>query len=135
MVEVAEIIERVDGRAAVYARRLDIDEEIAVGAIDGSFPTGSAAKLLVLLTFADLVKREKMDPLARCEINAEFRDARPGSGVLRFLREGLAPTLEDCATLMMIVSDNVATDVLLDAIGGPDVVNATLTAWGSRRPR
>jgi 2-iminobutanoate/2-iminopropanoate deaminase len=36
----------------------------------------------------------------------------------------------DCATLMMIVSDNVATDLLLDAIGGPATVRAVMERLG-----
>lgn len=48
-----------------------------------------------------------------------------GTGVLRYLRPGFAVTLEDLAWLVIIVSDNVATALLLLEVGGPDVLNAT----------
>lgn len=119
-----------DGQVGVYGRRLDTDESIVVGDIDRPFPTGSAAKFLVLLAFADAVASGSIDAGERVRISAKYRDARGGSGVLRHLDQGLEPTLQDCATLMMIVSDNVATDLLLDALGGPAPVNATVARLG-----
>lgn len=130
MDDVAELVDHLDGLAAVYARRLDGSEEVVVGDVDAAFPTGSAAKFLVLLAFADGVATGSIDPDLRVRIGAEYRDARKGSGVLRFLSAGLLPTLQDCATLMMVVSDNVATDLLLDALGGPDAVNGTARRLG-----
>jgi len=118
-----DLVEDFDGHAAVCARHLDTGEQLIVGDADRRFPAGSAAKVLVLLAYADGVARDVVDPTRRIEVDAAYRDDRPGSGVLRFLAAGLAPTLHDCATLMMIVSDNVATDLLLDALGGPDPVN------------
>lgn len=130
MQEVHDLAEAVDGEVAIYARRLDTGESLTVGAIDVPFPTGSAAKFLVLLAFADHVEKGIVDPATRVTLDATYRDGRLGSGVLRHLDAGLEVTLQDCATLMMIVSDNVATDLLLDALGGPDVVNATTTDLG-----
>ena len=130
MGEVVSLVERFEGRAGAYGRRLDTGDVVRVGEVDRRFPTGSAAKLFVLLAFAEQVSSGEVDPSGRVEITTSYRDARGGSGVLRHLAAGLAPTLHDCATLMMIVSDNVATDLLLDAVGGPVVVNATVERLG-----
>lgn len=121
-----------DGRVAVYGRTLDRkqDENIVVGDVDRRFPTGSAGKILVLLAFAEAVASGAIDPTARLDLVAPYREARMGSGVLRHLDAGLRPTLSDCAVLMMIVSDNVATDLLLDALGGPTAVNHALARLG-----
>jgi len=123
MQQVRDLVRDVDGHVAVYARRLDTGESFSVGAADERFPTGSAAKFLVLLAFADRVEKGLLDPATRVTMEPTFRNRRLGSGVLRHLSDGLQVTLQDCATLMMIVSDNVATDLLLDALGGPDAVN------------
>lgn len=128
--EVEQLVDAVEGTVAVYARRLDDREVISVGPVDELFPTGSAAKLLVLLAFAELVAAGNVNPEAQVRVDFAYAERRLGSGVLRYLSPGLALTLHDCATLMMILSDNVATDLLLDVLGGPDVVNATCRAAG-----
>ena len=127
---VRRLVEEVEGVAAVYARRLDTDEEVVVGEVDEAFPTGSAAKLLVLLAYAEATGSGSLDAGQRVALTEPYQTARKGSGVLRFLDPGLAPTLADCATLMMIVSDNVATDAVLDALGGADAVNGVVRSLG-----
>lgn len=44
-------------------------------------------------------------------------DRVPGSGVLQRLHAGLELTLDDLCTLMMAISDNTTTNVLLDRVG------------------
>ena len=40
-----------------------------------------------------------------------------GSGILQYLTEGLELSVKDIATLMMIISDNVATNIMIDYLG------------------
>ena len=127
---IRRMVEDVEGVAAVYARRLDTGEEVVVGDVDEAFPTGSAAKVLVLLAYAMATGCGSLSAGQRVALTASYQADRKGSGVLRFLDPGLAPTLADCATLMMIVSDNVATDVVLDALGGADSVNGVVRSLG-----
>jgi beta-lactamase class A len=54
-------------------------------------------------------------------------DFVPGSGVLSHLHSGLELTLADLITLMIAVSDNTATNLILDRTG-LDAVNATMQA-------
>ena len=44
------------------------------------------------------------------------RDQVGGSGVLQHLHSGLQLTVEDAARLMIIISDNTATNLLLDKV-------------------
>jgi beta-lactamase class A len=53
-----------------------------------------------------------------------------GSGILRDFGPGLQPTLRDLAMMMVIVSDNSASNLLLDRVGGPQRVNATMRDLG-----
>ena len=55
---------------------------------------------------------------------------QPGTGVIRSLDSGVELTVKDLLTLMIVVSDNTATDLLYDKVGGPDPVNRLMREWG-----
>jgi beta-lactamase class A len=57
-----------------------------------------------------------------------------GSGVLPELADGLRLTLRDCVNLMMIVSDNTATNMVLDYLT-TDAVNSRMSALGFKDTR
>jgi beta-lactamase class A len=57
-----------------------------------------------------------------------------GSGVLPELAEGLRLTLRDCVNLMMVVSDNTATNMVLDYLT-TDAVNARMNTLGFKDTR
>jgi len=95
---------------------------------DQPFPTASTIKLVVpyeLLKQAD-DKRVKLDEPK--PIPAALRVG--GSGVLQQLSNPVL-SLRDCAVLMMMVSDNTATNVVIDAVG-MEAVNARMRALGTR---
>src|SRR5262249_21295988 len=57
-----------------------------------------------------------------------------GSGVLKELHAGLAFALEDLARLMIVISDNTATNMLIDRLGC-DAVNARMQNLGLDQTR
>ena len=82
---------------------------------DETFPTASLVKVPILVTLFDLVEQGLLsldDPLTVLRI-----DKVPGSGVLQRLHDGARITVGDAAWLMIIVSDNTATNLLLDRVG------------------
>ena len=121
------ILTPLRGVFGVFARNLDTGEVAEVNA-DQVLPTESAAKTFVLLHYARLVADRECDPSARVAVPDDFRFN--GTGVLRYLSAGLSLTLDDLAWLMIIVSDNVATALLLLEIGGPEAVNKTAADLG-----
>lgn len=127
-VDLDDLLDGFEGRVAVYARHLDDGREVVVDA-DRCVSTGSAAKALVLAAYCEAAAEGGLDPATRVEVTDDWL-TRLGSGILRYCRPGLRPTLDDCAYLMMTVSDNVATDLLLDAVGGPAAVNAVCHRLG-----
>jgi beta-lactamase class A len=81
---------------------------------DETFPTASLIKVAILVTVYDLVAKGKLsldDPLTVLKI-----DQVPGSGVIQFLHNGTVLTVNDAAWLMSTISDNTATNLLLDRI-------------------
>ena len=81
---------------------------------DETFPTASLIKVPILVTVYDLVAKGQLsldDPLTVLKI-----DQVPGSGVIQFLHNGTVLTVQDAAWLMSTISDNTATNLLLDRI-------------------
>ena len=124
--DVRAVVSDRPGTFGIYARNLTTNETVGVNA-DLVLPTESAAKTFILVRYAALVAAGTLDPARRIEMTAD--DAAYGSGVLRYLAPGLQPTLDDYAWLMIIVSDNIATQVVLRAVGGADAVNATTAGF------
>lgn len=81
---------------------------------DETFPTASLIKVPILVTVFDLVAKGRLsldDPLTVLKI-----DQVPGSGVIQYLHNGTILTVSDAAWLMSTISDNTATNLLLDRI-------------------
>lgn len=109
-----ELARGFDGVLGVAAKRLDTGEELAYNA-DEVFPTASTFKTVLLYTLYRQADAGRIDLAKRVTLRAEQRV--PGSGVLQDLDPGAALTLRDIATLMITVSDNMATDLIYDLLG------------------
>lgn len=81
------------------------------------FPAASTIKLLILIAVARAVEAGTLDLSTRIVADPHTRVG--GSGVLNWLSKDLAPTIGDHAWLMIAVSDNTASNVLIDAVGFP----------------
>src|SRR5207244_10940970 len=62
-------------------------------------------------------------------------DSQPGTGTIQRLDPGAVMTVKDLITMMIIVSDNTATEVLYRMVGGPEAVNRRMDALGLRNTR
>ena len=107
------IADRHRGTVGYAVRNLDTGESLARRA-DETFPTASLIKVPVLVTVYDLVAKGQLslpDPLTVLKL-----DQVGGSGVLQFVHSGLGLTVGDAAWLMSTLSDNTATNLLLDRV-------------------
>lgn len=78
----------------------------------------SAASLIKLPVMLSVLERVAEGDLSLDErVRLEAHDQVDGSGILQFLQAGLETTLHDLLTLMIIVSDNTATNMLIDRTG------------------
>jgi beta-lactamase class A len=119
--------DRATGTLGVAARNLETGEEITWQA-ERPMPTASTFKFPLLVEVFAQAAAGNLDLNDRVPLMAE--DQAGGSGLLRDLRPGLQPTLRDLAMLMIVVSDNSATNMLLDRVGGPAAVNDAMRAIG-----
>ncbi len=121
------ILNSFSGVIGFYAKRLD-DGLTLEHNKNEVFPAASVVKVPILL--------EALRQVQVGMLNLETRIPMPaleqvgGSGVLMAFQPGLEPTLQDYLTLMIVISDNTATNMSLDAVGGRDAVNSSLANWG-----
>lgn len=79
------------------------------------FPAASTIKVPLLLLALQLAQAGRLDLAERVTLQAA--DRVPGAGVLHELGAGLALTWQDVLTLMIIVSDNTATNLVIERLG------------------
>lgn len=124
--QLAQLCEHFSGQLGIAVRHLGTGEELAVNA-EESFPTASSIKIPVLI---ELFRRAQAGELKLGErLRYTQRERTLGSGLLCDMDEGLELTLRDLAVLMMSISDNTATNMLIDRLGIA-AVNAMLRAAG-----
>lgn len=81
---------------------------------DETFPTASLIKVSLLVTLFDMVEKGDIaldDPIRVLKV-----DKVPGSGILQFLHDDVEITVGDAAWLMSTISDNTATNLLIDKV-------------------
>jgi beta-lactamase class A len=117
------------GEAAAYAVGADGGVLFAERE-DEPFPSASVIKLpMVMALYADAA-RGLIDLDERVAVGERV----DGSGVLRHMRDVDRLSLRDLATLSIIVSDNTATNLVIDRIG-TDRVNERMREWGCTASR
>ena len=131
MDEIERIAAECGGAVAVAATHLPSGRRLEREA-RRSFPSASVIKVPIL---AALYAEAEAGRLAWEETLALSEAAKvPGSGVLREMHAGVELTLEDLARLMIVVSDNTATNLLIDRIG-TEVVNDLMAGLGYEQTR
>ena len=128
---IAQLAQETGGIVGVAATQLSTGRHIGYHE-DELFPTASVIKLPLLVTLYEDAQDGRIDLAERIVYREDTRVA--GSGVLQYLDAGLAPTLRDLAVLMMTVSDNTATDLLLDRVT-KERVEETMARHGLRSIR
>jgi beta-lactamase class A len=123
-----EMISKHQGKVALYAKNLATGETVAVDA-DVPVQTASVIKLPIMLEAMYQIKAGKLKLDQRLRLTKE--NQVPGSGVLPFLQPGLDLTLDDTITLMMILSDNTATNMMIDTVSLA-AVNQRIAAMGMK---
>ncbi len=91
------------------------------------FAAASTVKIAIMIELFRRIDAGTLDLAQRHSLTEA--DRAGGSGVLAHLGAGIAPSIGDLAYLMMSISDNTATNLLIDRVGIP-AVNATMRSLG-----
>lgn len=107
------------GRIGLYAN--DFRGNIIEINSEEKFETASTIKSFILAELFRQVKDKKVDLNQMMKYGEE--NYVVGSGILRHLDYGLEMTVKNIATLMIIISDNIATNMMIDLLGIDNINN------------
>jgi beta-lactamase class A len=106
------------GKAGIFVRNVETGAEVAIHA-DDLFPMASTYKVAIMTQVFREVDAGRISLDERVTLGES--DRRAGSGLFVFMKPGLSPTIHDLLLLMITVSDNEATDLLLKRVGAGNV--------------
>ena len=118
------------GKTALYCRPLEGPGEAVSRNAEEPFTAASVIKLPVMIEAFRQFEAGLLNPDEEIALRPAHK--LPPCGVLTFLHDGLRVSLMDLVTLMMIVSDNTATNMVIDRVG-LERVNGTMRALGAER--
>jgi beta-lactamase class A len=118
-----------EGRVALFAHNLKTGQTASLDA-DVAVKTASTIKMGILLDAAEQIRAGKATLQEKLVL--EHANQVEGSGVLAELDTPIALTLKDVLTLMVVLSDNTATNMAIDRMG-LDHINHTIRAAGLKQ--
>ncbi|AUW92996.1 hypothetical protein BXT84_02725 [Sulfobacillus thermotolerans] len=124
---IAQWSQHFSGRFTLYAEHLQTHEVVAHEPTR-LMETASVIKLPIMIAAMDQVEAGHLDLATPLVYTRD--DYVEGSGVVQNLTPGFALSLHDALTLMITVSDNVATNMVLRQIG-LETVNAVMHRLGT----
>lgn len=124
--QVKSLVSSFKGKVSLFAKNLDTGETYALNP-DERVRTASTIKIAVMIEAFARVNEGKIKWSDEVVLTREKKVG--GSGILNELSDNLHLTLRDAVNLMMILSDNTATNLVLDVLT-TDAVNARMESLG-----
>lgn len=127
--QVKPIVSSFKGKVSLFAKNIDTGETYVLNP-DERVRTASTIKIAVMIEAFARVNEGKVKWTDEVVLTKEKRVS--GSGILGELSDGLRLTFRDAVNLMMILSDNTATNLVLDVLT-TDAVNARMESLGFKQ--
>lgn len=128
--QLKEISENLNGIMGVAAKDLISGEEIFLNQ-EIIFPQASSIKVPILIELFHQAEEGKVDLSSSLWLKKKAKTG--GSGILNELGDdSVQMSIKDFAILMILVSDNTATNIIIDLIE-MDKVNRSLKTWGLKK--
>ena len=119
-------VSQFKGKVSLYAKNLDTGETYELGG-DERVSTASTIKIAIMVEAFARVSEGKAKWTDELILTKEKKVG--GSGILEEFADGLQLTFRDAVRLMMIMSDNTATNLVIDVLSA-DAVNARMESLG-----
>jgi beta-lactamase class A len=110
----------------IFAIDVETGDYVDIGG-DRVFSAASTIKLPILLAFFEAVDAGQID--LNEMLIVERNTIASGSGTLQY-SPGKELTALKTATQMIVISDNTATNMIIDRLGGKEFINSRFRAWG-----
>ncbi|MFZ5515997.1 MAG: serine hydrolase [Candidatus Zhuqueibacterota bacterium] len=104
----------IGGRIGIAARNLRTGETLAYKS-EEKFPSASVIKVPVMVEYFYQVAEGKISPAQKMKLDESNKFG--GSGLYQYFFGATEQQLIDAVSMMIIVSDNTATNLVLDALG------------------
>src|SRR5262245_57241896 len=115
---IKEIIAKAPGEVSLFAKNLDTQQSFGIKQ-DTRVRTASPIKLPIMVAVFGEVEAGRVKWTDQSVVRKE--DKVSGSGILREFTDGLRLPLRDLVHLMIVVSDNTATNLVLDHVSAETV--------------
>ncbi len=126
--EIESLVRQLGGTVGVAVRGI-------MNALDFSYNEDERMYSASTIKIPVLVEAVRRLAEGSADLDREFvlpdDDRTPGSGVLRFMHGAMTLTYHDLMVLMIITSDNLATNLLIDFLT-PEAITATMRGFGYR---
>jgi beta-lactamase class A len=119
------------GRVSLYAKNLDSGATYELRG-DDPVRTASTIKFPIMIACYALAKDGKLNLSEPLKVTAEEKVS--GSGILQDLTDGDQLPLRDMIDLMIVLSDNTATNLILNRVGA-NSVNERMATLGLKQTR
>jgi len=108
---------------------VDLDTGAYVGVESATpFAAASTIKIPILIAFFEDVDAGKVKLDEKLVMTEEL--VADGSGNMQYSKPGTEYTALDTATRMIMISDNTATNMIMERLGGAEVLNQRFRTWG-----
>ena len=129
--QIQDVARKFPGELGVFAKHLHSGETVSWNP-DTTFPTASVIKVAIMIEAFDRIARGVLHVDTPVRVRADAKVG--GSGVLRDLHDDAEMSVGDLIRLMIVVSDNTATNLLLEKVG-VEAVNGRMDTLGLKRTR
>lgn len=119
--QIKRCLKNVNGVVGVIIKDCETGKTIQINE-DEIFPSASVIKLPIIWDLFKRIDREEIS----LDDEMPLMDSQKvgGFGILKELHSGLNLTIKDIATLMIVLSDNSATNILIDMLGMESINNS-----------
>jgi len=112
--EIVKVSKEVKGQMGLYMKHIESGKQISIEG-DKIFPLGSVFKIPLVV---EVLRQADQGLISMDEkLKLEVRNYCIGSGILQYLSPGLELTVRDLVTLLIIATDNTASEMLWKRIG------------------